>query len=373
MTGGEGGLFRLSIDGIDQAKTGSVQVSSAAGETIVVDLPTGRDTLTIPSFRVGSNTSTTVVITPQSRFPLPPGLAGTTSGAAVAIQANGIGAPTGIALALSPTSNGDGTSTIRAQVTAGSGGDGSTLRFGVSRADQTCSPTSGDGSEVFTVPDGLEYAFTGCVVSRFSGTTFGSASIQQSVRAVQSTAPPQGFTFVVSPTPDVSADGAQWVIRDLPTSSEEPPTLNVAQFEGAPPNPVFETDPGIRVRYTHTQWGTSSEWATVAPAAGSAPYQVRAAWQVASCVGGEQLQLAGSSTEGRAALTFDTTSAVFTDENGNVLPFDPALGVVPPGAVAVQAIAVTASWSGQGWGLELSTAAFGGRSIHHPPAAPAAC
>ncbi len=369
VTGGEGGLISLTIDGIDQAKTGSVQISSAAGETVVVDLPPGRDTLTVPSFRVGSNTSTTVVITPQSRFPLPPGLAGTTSGAAVSIQANGIGAPTGIALALSPTSNGDGTSTIRAQASAGSGGDGSTLRLGVSRADQTCSPT-GDGSGVFTVPDGLEYAFTACAVSRFSGTTFGSASIQQSVRAVQSTAPPQGFTFVVSPTPDVTAGGAEWVIRDLPTSSEEPPTLNVAQFEGAPPNPVFETDPGIRVRYTHSQWGTSSEWASVTPAAGSAPYQVRAAWQVASCVGGEQLQLAGSSTEGRAQIDFDTSSAVFTDEAGNQLPFDPALAIVPVGAVAVQGIGVTASWSGQGWGLQPATGAFGGQCTPNIPPPP---
>lgn len=372
VTGGEGGLISVTVEGIDQAKTGSVQISSAAGETVVVDLPSGRDALTVPSFRVGSNTSTTVVVTPQSRFPLPPGLAGTTSGAAVAIQANGIGAPTGIALTLSPTSNGDGTSTIRAQAAAGSGGDGSTLRLGVSRADQSCSPTSGDGSAVFTVPDGLEYAFTACAVSRFSGTTFGSATIQQSVRAVQSTAPPQGFTFVVSPTPDVSAGGAQWVIRDLPTSNEEPPTLNVAQFEGAPPNSVFETDPGIRVRYTHTQWGTSSEWATVTPASGSAPYQVRAAWQVASCVGGEQLQLAGSSTDSGAAFVFDTNSAVFTDQNGNVLPFDPALGIVPPGAVAVQGIGVSASWSNQGWGLEPAAGTFGGGCTPNlaAPAAP---
>ncbi len=88
------------------------------------------------------------------------------------------------------------------------------------------------------------------------------------------------------------------VIRDLPTSTEDAPTLNVPQFEGAPPNPVFDADPGIRVRYTHTQWGTSSEWAAVIPAAGSAPFQVQAAWQVGAdtCVGGSQIAPTGSST-----------------------------------------------------------------------------
>jgi hypothetical protein len=372
VTGGEGGLISLVIDGIDQAKTGSIEIASAAGETVMIDLPSGRDTLTVPSFRVGSNTSTVVVITPQSRFPLPPGLAGTPSGAAVTIQANGIGAPTGLALTLTPSSNGNGTSTIRAQASAGSGGDGSSLRLGVSRADQSCSPTSADGAAVFTVPDGLEYAFTACAVSRFSGATFGSATVQNSVRAVQSTAAPQGFTFVVSPTPDVATNGARWVIRDLPTSIEDPPTLNVPQFEGAPPNSVFDVDPGIRVRYTHTQWGTSSEWAAVTPAAGSAPYQVQASWQVASCVGGEQLQLSGSSTEGRAVFSFDVDSAVFTDEAGNVLPFDPALGIVPPGAYSVQGIGVTASWDDQGWGLAPASTTFGGACTPNPsPPAPA--
>ncbi len=367
LTGGEGGLISLTIEGIDQDKTGSVQITSAAGETVVVNLPSGRGTLTVPSFRVGANTSTTVVVTPQSRFPLPPGLTGTTSGTSVAIQANGIGAPTGISLSLTSSANGDGTSTISAQAAAASGGDGSALRLGVSRADRTCSPTSPDGSASFTVPDGLEYAFTACAVSRFAGETFGSASVQQSVRAVQSTAPPQGYTFVVSPTPDVETNGARWVIRDLPTSNEDAPTLNVPQFEGAPPNPVFDADPGIRVRYTHTQWGTSSEWAAVAPASGSAPFQVQAAWQVVSCVGGEQLQLSGSSTEGRAGITFDTRTAVFEDAGGNALVFDPDVGVVPFGAVSVRDIGVTASWNGQGWGLDPASAAFGGACTPNNP------
>jgi hypothetical protein len=224
---------------------------------------------------------------------------------------------------------------------------------------------------VFTVPDGLEYAFTGCAVSRYSGSTFGSAAIQQSVRAVQSAAPPQGFTFVVSPTPDVGTNGARWVIRDLPSSSEEAPTLNVPQFEGAPPNPVFDVDPGIRVRYTHTQWGTSSEWAAVTPAPGSAPFQVQVAWQVASCVGGEQLQLTASSTGGRAEFSSDISSAVFTDEAGNTLAFDPALGIVPIGAVSVQGIGVTASWDAQGWGLDPASGTVGGACTPNNPVPPA--
>jgi hypothetical protein len=375
VTGGEGGLISLAIDGIDQAKTGSIEIASAAGETVMIDLPSGRDTLTVPSFHVGSNTSTVVVITPQSRFPLPPGLAGTPSGAAVTIQANGIGAPTGLALTLTPSSNGNGTSTIRAQASAGSGGDGSSLRLGVSRADQSCSPTSADGAAVFTVPDGLEYAFTACAVSRFSGATFGSSTVQNSVRAVQSTAAPQGFTFVVSPTPDVATNGARWVIRDLPTSTEDPPTLNVPQFEGAPPNAVFDVDPGIRVRYTHTQWGTSSEWAAVTPAAGSAPYQVQASWSVGAdtCVGGSQIAPTSASTGSLAGIVFTYDSAVFRDADGVALVFDPATRIVPAGAVSVENIGVTASWDDQGWGLAPASTTFGGActpNLPTPDAAP---
>ena len=363
VTGGEGGLISLTIDGIDQAKTGSVQIASAAGETVVIDLPSGRDTLSVPSFRVGSNTSTTVVITPQSRFPLPPGLAGTPSGAAVSIQANGIGAPTGLTLTLSSASNGNGTSTISAQATAGSGGDGSALRLGVSRADQSCSPSSADGSASFTVPDGLEYAFTACAVSRFAGNTFGSASVQQSVRAVQSTAPPQGYTFVVSPTPDVDASSARWVIRDLPTSDEAVPTLNVPEFDGPLPRTVYDVDPGIRVRYVHTQWGTASEWAAVTPAGGSAPYQVQASWQVGAdtCVGGSQIAPSGASTGSLAQIGFTYDSAVFRDANGVPLIFDPSTRIVPLGAYSVENIGVTASWDGQGWGLAPASSSFGGQ------------
>ena len=372
VTGGEGGLISLTIEGIDQGKTGSVEIASAAGETVVIDLPAGRTTLSVPVFRVGSNTSTTVVITPQSRFPLPPGLAGTASGAAVSIQANGIGAPTGLTLALSSTSDGNGTSTIVAVASAGSGGDGSSTRYGVVRAGQGCVPSGADGTVVFSgLPDGLEYAFTACAQSRFSGTSFGTVAVDQSVRAVQSTAAPQGFTFVVSPTPDVAANGAQWVVRDAPTSNENPPTANVVEFQGLPPNTIFDRDPEIRVRYVHTAWGTASEWALATPAPGSAPFQVQASWQVASCIGGSELQLTGASTENRASLVFDRSTAVFVDAEGNPLPFDPATGIVPPQAAAVRDIGVTASWSGQGWGLAPAATTFGGPCTATVPTTPA--
>ena len=374
VTGGEGGLISLSIEGIDQAKTGSIQIASAAGETVELAVPNSRTSLSVPAFRVGSNTATTVVVTPLTRFPLPPGLAGTTSGAAVSIRANGIGAPTGLALSLTSTSDGEGTSTVRAVATAASGGDGSTARLGVSRADRTCVPDS-DGTAVFSgLPDGAEYAFTACADSRFSDASFGSVSLERSVRAVQSGAAPQGFTFVVSPTPDVVPDGARWIIRDAPRSPQTPPNRNVPQFEGAPPTTVFDRDPGILVRWVHTVWGTASEAAPVVPAAGSAPYQVRASWQVAACIGGQQLQLSASSTNGAATIVFDTTTTVFMDAEGNDLPRGDS-GVVPLTAASVREIGVTASWRGLGWGLDAASATFGGGctpSAAPPPAPPPA-
>ena len=64
---------------------------------------TGDDTVIVPRYRVGSNVPAPVTVTPYSRFPVPPGLAGTTSGAARTITANGIGAPGEPVLTLSST------------------------------------------------------------------------------------------------------------------------------------------------------------------------------------------------------------------------------------------------------------------------------
>ena len=329
MTGGEGGVVALGIEGVDAADTGWLEIASESGETLRVDVPRGRVSIDVPSYRVGSNTASPIVVTPHSRYAVPAGLPGETTGSSVTIFGNGVGAPRDVALTLAATSLGDGTSRIRAEASAGSGGDGSRLAYGIVPAGQRCVPQAQEGSvaEFGPVADGEEYGYTVCVQSRVGERAFGEANASATVRALQTGRPPEGWTYVVSPTPEVSQEGASWIIRDRPASAEQPPRNNSVEIQGGPPSSVFDRNPGIRVRYVHRQWGTATDWALALPREGSAPYQVWARWRVEVCEGGQPLALRGDSSNdpagGRASIVFDRGGAVFRDASGAVLPFDP--------------------------------------------------
>lgn len=363
---GTGGLISLSIPVSDPA-TGSFQISSPVGDTVQVAVAAGRDRVDVPSYRVGANTQTTVTVTPFSRFDVPAGVgASGSSGASARVLANGIGAPLTPDLVLSSTSNGDGTSTISASATASSGGDGSQLRYGIVQDGQRCTTRSGGQTATFRVPDGNEYAFVACAESWFGNQSYGSVSVSKTVRAVQSTSAPQGWTFVVAPTPQVTQGQAQpegqavWNIVDRPMSSQQIPRNNEAQFEGWPGSTVYGRDPGILVRYVHTVWGTSSDPARVVPASGSAPYQVQARWAISACVAGSRVATTSDSSSdtsgGRASITFDYTGAVYKDAAGTTLPHAAGDDVVPLGAVSVSGITVSVDWSQQGWNLSPANA-----------------
>ena len=230
-------------------------------------------------------------------------------------------------------------------------------------------------AEFGPVADGEEYGYTVCVQSRVGERVFGEANASATVRALQSGRPPEGWTYVVSPTPEVSQEGASWIIRDRPASAEQPPRNNSVEIQGGPPSSVFDRNPGIRVRYVHSQWGTATDWALALPRGGSAPYQVWARWRVDVCEGGQPLALRGDSSNdpagGRASIVFDRGGAVFRDASGAVLPFDAGTGIVPVGAVSVEGIRVTADWAAQGWGLQPATGAFGSAcSPNLPPPDP---
>ena len=94
VTSGEGGVVALHIEGIDPEETGTIKVSSPAGETVQIPIRRNDTSIDLPQYRVGSNTSSPITVTPYSRFDLPPGLGGSPSGAAATVWGNGIGAPT---------------------------------------------------------------------------------------------------------------------------------------------------------------------------------------------------------------------------------------------------------------------------------------
>jgi hypothetical protein len=345
-------------------------VTSPAGEVLQVPVGPGDASLTVPNYRIGSNTASPVTITPYSRFALPPGLAGTVSGAARTINANGIGAPVAPVLTLASAANGDGTSTVTATAAAGANGDGSALRFGIVPEGSRC--VLGDTATAsFRVDDGVEYAYRMCAESVVGDTSFGRVETTAAVRAVQSTAAPSGWTFVVDAEPAVSDNTARWSISQQPTSSQTPPRYNAPEFSGWPGSTVFDRDPEIGVRYVHQSWGPTTDYARVTPAPGSAPYQVQAAWSAGQCEGGADLALQSSSTDGLATISFDRDELVYYNAADEPLAHEDSW-LVPRGAVRADGIGVTVDWSGQGWGLDGVVTTFSAACTPNelPPPAP---
>ncbi|MFT4052157.1 MAG: Ig-like domain-containing protein [Microbacterium sp.] len=355
VAGAEGGFASLSFEGVDAAATGALQIASPSGETVTVAVALGQTAVTVPSFRVGSNTATLVTVTPISRFEVPPGLAGPAI-ESITVSAHGIGAPTSLSLSLSAVNVGDGLAEVTAVGSAAAGGDDAQVRYGIVPEGEDCVATAGGGTRVFgDLPDGRLYTFTLCAESWYDGVLYGRATTTAEVRAVQSGDAPEGYTFVVGPEAHVADGRATWTIDSTPTSSEPLPYSNVAVFSGLP-STVFDTDPGIRVRYEHTSGWWQSAWGEVTPAAGSAPFQVQATWSLGACSGGARLDASGASTDGLADIDFGTSTIAYYDANGALLPTGTDPWVVPAAAVRVEGIGVTVDWSAQDWGLEPATA-----------------
>ena len=356
VAGADGGVASLTISGVDFAASRALQISSPVGETMTVPVANGKTNVTVPSFRVGSNTATAVTVTPVSRFEVPTG-AGNAATGSIVVNAHGIGAPTTPTLTLSSVNTGGGRATITASGSAGPGGDGASTRYGIVPVGEPCIVSPGGQNRVFAnQPDGRLYTYTLCVESWYDGAMFGRATTTAEVRATQSGAAPNGYTFVVGPTAHVNVnDGrATWTIDQSPTSDEQPPFSNVAVFSGYPSS-VFDTAPGIQVRYEHTSGWWQSAWAAVTPAAGSAPYQVQATWSLGACTGGSSLAHTSNSSGGIAAIGWDTSAIAYYDADGALLTPDADPWVVPAAAARVEGIRVTVDWSAQGWNLDPAT------------------
>ena len=371
---GEGGIISLLIEGVDAAETGTLEIVSAVGETQRVAVGRNDVTVRVPSFRVGSNAANPVTITPLSRFALPPGLGGQPNGTTTTITANGVGAPLNVTLSLVSRSTGDGLSTIDAVATAQPNGTGSQLRFGIVPYDErgSCTPVAGGDRASFPgMEDGRDYRYYVCVESWYDGSSFGSASADATVRAQQSGAAPQGYTFRVAPDPVIEGQAARWRIVDDPAPGQAPPRFNVVVYEGwGPGTSVYDRDPGIRVFFRHRIWGTESDRGPVVPAPGSAPYQVQARWDVGSCVAGAPLSPTSSSSNGEAGIAWSDTGAVFYDAAGAALPYTAGTWTVPAGATRVEGLQVTVSWAAA-WNLAPASQTLGATCDPGTPPEPA--
>lgn len=354
ITGGDGKIVSLTVSGIDPREVGYLEVTSDTGETTQVNVGRNATEITVPRYTVGSNSATIVTVTPYSRFEMPPGFDGATSGSAVTVRTNGIAAPVSPSLSLSSSANDDGTATITATGAATVNGDGSSLRFGIVLDGQRCIVSTDGPTATFTQPVGRTYTFRLCVESWYDGQSFGRSEATETVAAYPDTQAPKGYTFRVAAKPSYDGNTAYWMIRETPTSTTRPPSWATVTFSGYPSN-VIGSNPGIKVRYEWGGWQSSA--GSVTAAAGSAPYQLRANWSVAVCKGGSALQTTSSSTNGAAAITFDTSQVTYYDGD-NARLTAPADGTVPVGAVRVEGVRVTVDWSAQNWGLDAATDRF---------------
>ncbi|MCT2087244.1 hypothetical protein M3D75_14060 [Microbacterium enclense] len=354
---GEGNVADLVIRGVESSETGQLEVRSSAGETRTIGVGRNDTDVRISGFRVGSNSQSEITVTPTSRFEVPTGLGGSAQGGALTFSAHGVGAPLEPNITITSRSTGDGMSTVTVEGTARQNGTDSRLRYGIAEGTACRVGDGGPRREFPNKEDGVAYTFTFCVESDFGGTSYGTRSVtQEDYRVAQDTAAPRGYTFTVGAKPGTAVeDGrpvARWRVSDIAAGSK-PPRFNKAvytNFDGDRSS-VFGSDPNIGVYFQHEIWGTTSETGRVAPASGSAPYQVQATMRVASCVGGERLDVATNSSNDLAAMTLDRDAIRYTDKNGTVLPTGGS-NLVPVGATRVENVRVTVDWSARGWGLD---------------------
>ena len=362
---GEGGMVALTVDGIDPAKTAALRITSEGGDSIDVDVRRGATSVAVPSYRVGSNSATPLTVTPMSRFTLPPGFDGATTGQAKTILANGVGAPKNPDLTLTTSSDDADTTTIKATGSATANGVGSQVLYGIVLDGDRCVATDSTAAKDFEVDAGRTYTYRLCAESFVDGTSFGRVETTAQTVAKAGNGP-KGYTFTVAAKPNVDDSGrrAEWKITDEPTSTESVPRWAKVKFSGLASS-VFDRDPGIEVWYDYGIF--SGPHSAVTANADSAPYQVWAQWQLNVCKGGDQLQASGSSSGNMADVTFDYTSAKYKDVYGNNLDVATA-GVVPDYAVSVTGIKVTAGWNK--WNLNAATSTFGGSCEPKKLAAP---
>lgn len=359
---GKGGVVELTISGIDDAATENLLVQSEGAEPATLQVFSGRDSMTA-TYRVGSNTAVEVSVTPQTRFEVPAGSptapdGGATAGKAKTVMANGIGAPTGVTIAVDVERTSFKNSSVTVTAGATSGGDGSTTRYAIVRDGELCS----DGSRSTTntrrwpsLANNNEYTFTVCAfaTSKDNEILYGTATpASKTERLTGGDAAPTGYTFTVDTTPQPIDNGVQWRITEAPKG--QTPEGYTAVFSPETPSAIGR-DPGISVRWISDKFGTSSKAGEVTPAEGSAPYQVAVYWSI-SCTVGKPIEIRTTSNSGDvdASRDVDVDGLRFLDEGGAELApeDDTKPDVPPPGTVTVAGVDIAVGWGDIGWNLD---------------------
>jgi len=290
---GSGKLADITVTGIAANETAKLQLRNTATGA-VQEVGVGGSTVTIRNYAVGSNQPVEVVITPISRWEIPPGLAGVESGESITIRAHGVGRPSQPEIRVGQVRVGGDQVRLDVSAFSSPGGAGATVEyaFGLnSRCQQYASPSSTS----FTVSDGSEYQIHVCARSVFGGDPrYGTQENQTSVRVLPVMEPPTGATFEVRRKPDVeggssSSSTAWWSInRVTRPTSEAPNNSHLEPWETPQGSSIYGSDPRIAFWWQHDSWQdvrSGPGYAAAAP--GSAPYQLSATARiVGTCTGG---------------------------------------------------------------------------------------
>ncbi len=352
-TEGQGHMVRLDFTGVDP-ETGHIEVSSPKGDTVSIPV-SGGGTVSLGSYRVGTNEPSQITAKPFSKFPIPSGLVGSTSGAEITTNGNGIGSPVNPQISATSTATENDTATINVTAAAQPNGSPSKIWYGVTASNERCVPTQQSGQfELTGLQGGAEYTVMMCAEARVGEKVFGSATASTTLVTKQSTAPPIGYEFVVDPAGAIQSDdrSALWTIKDDPTSTAPVPNRNDVVISGLPSS-IIGSDPNITVFYQHESTGARTDSATAVAAAGSAPYQVQANWGVTACVGDATFGFDYSSTDNKATTT--VTNLTYYNDRGHKIRDVPPDNVVPARAESVK-VEYTTTWDV--WGLQSVSGSF---------------
>lgn len=356
--GAEGGRADIRIDGIDPS-TGYLTVTSPNGGSERV-ATAGRDAVTVADFPVGSNTPTTLTITPQTRFDVPPAsvAAGSAVGSTATVVAYGIGAPI-LTLTVTPSRDGSPGS-LRADLQVTANGRDADLAVDLVTSG-TCrpQPTGAIDSGSFTTTfDRLALwepvTVTACARYTADGRVFGSASTSASATPVGPIAAPTGSASYRVGSAPASSDGGtvlSWTDVTEPTLRSPAPftvTYSAGGMQTTRFGDLFAAgnDPGtIQARSCHPDFGCSDP-VTVVPADGSAAYTAQVRFP-ASCTSdgpapeaepaprGEELVIGRTrSTDAAGTVSYAFTIAFAGRLTGLTAPAAPYLVVCAPPTTA---------------------------------------
>jgi hypothetical protein len=297
----EGGLVSVVLSNIDTARVSKLVLTSENGEKKSVEATSSAMTV---QYRIGTNRSSRVTVTPTSDLKAPDGK-GTGEGGSTSHSGHGIGAPVGLTVDVgAPNVSSDyARATLEVTASADSGGEGSVTWYGYSLAGAPCTPT-GPG-RTWTTPEveaGTVVTVDVCAQARVGEVVFGNAkpaSIDFPV--VQKPAPPTGYTFTVNPDPHRAGGGFVWLVTADPvdTTPETPPPHNHLVISKDDNKFGVNFTRSFTVRYCHDTWeGKCGDAAQVKPADGSAPSQLEATdVDVKTCRVGQDLELTASLTK----------------------------------------------------------------------------